>query len=306
MRLDQLYKSGKPDQTGKPDISFELFPPKTPEAVEKLFETVGRLKRFQPAFFSMTYGAGGTTRDLTLDLCDRLKNKSGVETTCHLNIIGQSKQDLLENLKRLKAMGVYNLLALRGDPPKDQPDFKPASRLEPASRFKPHPDGFHSSVELIEEARKDPWFSIAVTGFPEVHFEAKDRASDIAYLKRKVSAGGCVIITQLFFDNAYFFEFMGHVKKAGITAPVVPGILPILSVSQVRRFADLCKATIPPAVAKELVKYENDDEGAAKYGIELSTRMCGELLRSGVPGLHFYCLNRSVSAEKVLKNLRPA
>lgn len=286
MRLDQLYKSGKPD------LSIEFFPPKTPEGTEKLFsQTLPRLIRFKPAFFSMTYGAGGSTRDLTLELCNRLKNQASVETTCHLNIIGQSQADTRENLHRIRGMGVYNLLALRGDPPKDQPDFKP------------HPDGFTSSVELIQEARKDPWFSIAVTGFPEVHPEARDRASDIAYLKRKLEAGGCVVITQFFLDNAYFFEFLEQAKKAGIGAPIVPGILPILSVSQLRRFAKLCGASIPPAVEKELAKYEGDDEGAAKYGIELSTRMCEELLKSGAPGLHFYALNRAGSTETILTHL---
>ena len=253
----------------------------------------------------MTYGAAGSTRDLTLDLCKRLKNQSQVETTCHLNIIGQSKEDTRANLKRLKEMGIYNLLALRGDPPKDQPNFKP------------HPDGFTSSVELIEEAHKvetggeasssrshkDPFFSIAVTGFPEVHPEAKDRASDIAYLKRKIEAGGCVVITQLFLDNAYFFEFMECVRKAGITVPIVPGILPILSVPQLRRFATLCGSKIPPAVDKEIAKYENDEEGATQYGIELATRMCEGLLKCGVPGLHFYALNRSHCVESILSNL---
>jgi len=285
MRLNQLY------QSGKPEISIELFPPKTPEGVEKLFETVERLKRLQPVYFSMTYGAGGSTRNLTVELCDRLKTQAKVETTCHLNIIGQSKAETRENLRRIKAAGIYNLLALRGDPPRDRPDFKP------------HPDGFHSSVELIEEARKDPWFSIAVTGFPEVHPEAKDRAADLAYLKRKVEAGGCVIITQFFLDNAYFFEFLGLVKKAGIAAPVVPGILPILSASQLRRFAALCGSTIPLAVESALAKYEGDDEGATQYGIELATRLCRELIKSGVPGLHFYALNRSRSTENILSNL---
>lgn len=293
MRLDELYRSGRPaSRLGRPDISIELFPPKTPEGIRKLFETVERLKTAQPAFFSMTYGAGGSTRDLTLDLCGRLKNETRVETTCHLNIIGQSKEETRENLKRLKAMGIYNLLALRGDPPKDQPDFTP------------HPDGFRSSLELIAEAHQDPWFSVAVTGFPEVHPAAKNRADDIVYLRRKLEAGGSVILTQFFLDNRYFFEFTDLVKKAGITAPVVPGILPILSVSQVRRFAGLCKATIPPAVERELAKYENDDEGAARYGIELSTAMCADLLKSGAPGLHFYALNRSASVEAILKNLR--
>ena len=301
MRLNELYRSGRPD------FSIELFPPKTPDGVEKLFsETIPALKslepaptdsfceskRWGPAFFSMTYGAAGSTRDLTLDLVDRLKNKVQVETVCHLNIIGQSRQETRENLRRLKAMGVYNLLALRGDPPRDQPDFKP------------HPDGFQSSLELIEEANKDPWFSIAVTGFPEVHPEARDRASDIAYLKKKVEAGGCVVVTQLFYDNAYFFDFMGEVRKAGIAAPVVPGILPILSTAQTRRFAALAGATIPPAVDKELSKFEGDDAGAVQYGIELSTRMCEELLKKGAPGLHFYALNRRHSVELIVAELR--
>ncbi len=285
MRLRELYRSGKPE------ISIEFFPPKTPEAVEQLFQTVEQLKRLHPTFFSMTFGAAGSTRDLTLELCGRLKNRSKVETTCHLNIVGQSKTDTRENLKRLKGLGIYNVLALRGDPPRDQPNFTP------------HPDGFHSSVELIEEIHKDPWFSIAVTGFPEKHPEAKDEAADIAYLKRKVEAGGCVVITQLFFDNSHFFHFMDQVRKAGITAPVVPGILPILSVPQVRRFAALCGSAIPPEVEKRLGLLEKDEDGAIQYGIELSTRMCEGLLKAGVPGLHFYALNRARSTEAILKNL---
>lgn len=287
MRLDELYRSSRID------FSVEFFPPKTPEGVERLFaETVERLKVYKPAFFSMTYGAAGSTRDLTLDLVDRLKNRSRVEVMCHLNIIGQSKEETRENLRRLKGMGIYNLLALRGDPPRDQPNFKP------------HPEGLSTSVELIEEAHKDPRFSIAVTGFPEVHPEALDRASDIAYLKRKIDSGGCVVITQLFFDNAFFFEFLEHVRKAGIHVPVIPGILPILSVPQVRRFASLAAAKIPPRIDQELSKYNQDDEGATRFGIELSTRMCEELLKGGVPGLHFYSLNRPRSVEEILKNLK--
>lgn len=288
MRLSDLYKPGKLD------ISIELFPPKTPEAVEQLFETVGQLKRLHPAFFSMTFGAAGSTRDLTLELCDRLKNRSKVETTCHLSIIGQSKTDARENLKRLQAMGICNILALRGDPPRDQPNFTP------------HPDGFRSSVELIEEIHKDPWFSIAVTGFPEKHPEAKDDAADIAYLKRKIEAGGGVVITQLFFDNSHFFHFLDRVRKAGVAVPVVPGILPILSVPQVRRFTALCGSTIPAEVEKRLATLEKDEAGAVAYGIELSTRMCEELLKAGVPGLHFYALNRARSVEAILANLRIA
>lgn len=286
MRLDKLYSSGKTE------ISVELFPPKTPEGIEKLFgETIPTLQKLKPAYFSMTFGAGGSTRNLTIELCERMKNKAGIETTCHLNIVGQSKEQTRENLRQIKEAGIYNLLALRGDPPRDQPDFKP------------HPDGYHSSVELVEEARKDPWFSIAVTGFPEVHPEAKDRAADMAYLQRKLNAGGKVVITQFFLDNRFFFEFMDLVKKAGITAPIVPGILPILSAAQVRRFAALCGSTIPPDVEKELAKVENDDEAAVRYGIELATKQCEELLKFGVAGLHFYALNRAHSTQTILSNL---
>ncbi len=286
MRLDQLYKSDKSA------LSFEFFPPKTPEGVKNLFgETIPRLNRFQPAFFSMTDGAGGSTRDLTVELCDRMKNQARVETMCHLNIIGQSREATRENLRKIKTAGVYNLLALRGDPPRDQPDFKP------------HPEGFTSSVELIQEAHQDPWFSIAVTGFPEIHPEAKDRVSDIAYLKRKVAAGGSVVLTQYFLDNSDFFEFMEHVRRAGLRVPVIPGILPILSASQIRRFSVLCGAEIPLLVEQALAKYENDEEGVANYGIELATKLCEGLLKSGVPGLHFYCLNRARSTEAILTHL---
>ena len=286
MRLDQLYRSPKPD------ISIELFPPKTPEGVSKLFETVNRLQTLRPAFFSVTYGAGGSTRDLTIDLCRQLKENSKAEVMCHLNIIGQSRQETQANLQKIKDSGLYNLLALRGDPPKDQPNFKP------------HPAGFHSSHQLVEEARKDPWFAIGVSGFPEIHPDAKgNRAQDIAYLKRKIDSGACVIFTQLFLDNRFFFEFLDFVRKAGITVPVVPGILPILSAAQIRRFTALCGSSIPAKVAKNLERYESDDAGAAEYGVTLATEQCAELLKAGVPGLHFYALNRAISTEKILSHL---
>ncbi len=236
MRLDQLYRPGSRD------ISIELFPPKTPAGVEHLFQTVAQLKRLKPAVFSMTYGAAGSTRDKTLELCDRLKNDAQVETMCHLTVVGQSQAQVRENLRRLKAMGGSNLLALRGDPPAGDPTFRPA------------PDGFQTSLDLIREAKRDPWFAIAASGFPEVHAEATDRAADLAYLQQKVEAGARVIITQLFFDNVYFLEFLEWVRLAGITVPVIPGVLPILSVQQVRRFTALCKATIPPVVARERAK----------------------------------------------------
>lgn len=286
MRLSELYRSKRID------VSIELFPPKTEEASKDMFQAVQDLKQFDPAFFSMTYGAAGSTRDQTLGLVDQLKNKVGVETMCHLTVVGQSRNEIQSVLKFLKEKGIYNIIALRGDPPKDMKEFKP------------HPDGFRYATELVKEAKKENYFSIAVAGFPEMHPDSKNRDYDIQHLRQKVDAGADVIITQLFFDNHYFFEYLEYVRKAGINVPVIPGILPILSAQQVRRFTALCKSKIPPDVERELRKYENDAESCAKYGIELASRQCEGLIRAGVPGLHFYCLNRSKSVKTVLEQLK--
>ncbi len=285
MRLNELY------QTNRIDISVELFPPKTEEGIEEMFREVERLRRHGTAFFSMTYGAFGTTRDLTLELADRLKNQVGVETMCHLTVVGQSKAETRHALEFLKRRGIYNLIALRGDPPQG------------STNFQPHPNGFHYAADLVREAKRMNYFSIAVAGFPETHPDSPNRESDIKYLKEKVEAGAAVIITQLFFDNRYFYEYLELIRKAGIKIPVIPGILPILSVQQVRRFTALCKSKIPPHVESELQKFENDPQGARRFGIELATKQCKDLLKNGVPGLHFYSLNKSHSVEAVLGNL---
>ncbi len=285
MRLSELYRN-----KSHIDISIELFPPKTTEGAQKLFEKVEELRKRNPAFFSMTYGAGGSTSGTTLELVDRLKNKIGVETMCHLTVSGQTKKQISSVLDRLQAMGVYNLIALRGDAPKE------SIVLEDGQ-------GFKFARELVLEAKKRNYFSIAVAGFPETHPDSKSQVDDIRYLKEKVDAGADVIITQLFFDDQYFYRYLDLVRKAGIKVPVIPGLLPILSVKQVRRFTELCKSKIPPAVETKLSKYENDDAAARAYGIELATQQCRDLLTHGVPGLHFYALNLSHSVESVLKNL---
>lgn len=285
MRLSELYKD-----KNHIDISVELFPPKSSEGVQQLFEKVEALRKLNPAFFSMTYGAGGSTTRATLDLVDQLKNKISVETMCHLTVMGQSKEQTLSTLDRLQSMGVYNLIALRGDPPKDGTAILQGK-------------GFAYAWELVREARKRGYFSIAVAGFPEMHPDSKGCEDDIRHLKEKVDAGADVIVTQLFFDNDYFYRYVELVRKAGIKTPVIPGLLPILSVKQVRRFTELCKASIPPHVQSRLSKYENDDDGARAYGIELTTGQSRDLLRRGVPGIHFYALNQSHSVESVLKNL---
>ena len=286
MKLRELYRDKR-----HVDISIELFPPKTPEGMIKLFEKIERLKKLQPAFFSMTYGAGGNTARTTLELVDKLKNEIRVETMCHLTVIGQSKAETCEILDQLQGMGVYNLIALRGDLPSNASDFNPAR------------DGFFHAIDLVREAKARRFFSIAVAGFPEMHPDAVNAETDIRYLKEKVDAGADVIITQLFFDNEFYYRFVERVRKTGVKVPIIPGILPILSVKQIRRFTELCKASIPKVVSAELLKFENDDTAAQQYGIKLATEQCQNLLQFGVPGIHFYALNQSQSVEAVLQNL---
>ncbi|MBN1586683.1 MAG: methylenetetrahydrofolate reductase [NAD(P)H] [Candidatus Omnitrophica bacterium] len=285
MKLEQLY------QSNKPDISIELFPPKTPQGLEALWKQVDRLRLFDPAFFSVTYGAAGSTRDLTLDLVDQLKNRLALETVCHLTVVGQSKEEIHSNLEFLRDKEIPNIMALRGDPPKGEKEFSA------------HADGFHYAADLVEAAASYHYFSIAVAGFPELHPESPDRRSDIAYLKKKVDAGASVIVTQLFFDNAHFYEFHDAARKAGIKVPIVPGILPILSRDQVQRFTAICKSTIPDKVSARLERLKEDEAAATEYGIELATEQAQGLLDFGCPGLHFYSLNKSGSVEVVLKNL---
>lgn len=285
MRLSQLYKSNNID------ISVELFPPKTELGIQELFREVERLSSRNVAFFSMTYGAAGTTKNLTLNLADQLKNRLAVETMCHLTVVGQSKSEVREALQFLRTRGIYNIIALRGDPP-------PGERF-----FTPHSNGFHYAVDLVREAKNENYFSIAVAGFPEMHPDSKTRKSDIEYLKRKVDAGADAIITQLFFDNRFYYEYVDSVRKAGIRIPVIPGILPILSASQVKRFTALCKSKIPNDVSRELEKCGDDLEQATLYGIDLATKQCQDLIKNGVKGLHFYCLNKSRSVRAVLSNL---
>jgi methylenetetrahydrofolate reductase (NADPH) len=285
VKLADLY--ARPELT----LSVEFFPPKTDKGEENLFSEIEVIKRLDPAFCSVTYGAGGSTREKTLDLVERIHRQCGLEVMCHLTVVGQSKSEARAILKKLKAKGIENIIALGGDPPQGMADWKP------------HPDGFHHAVELVREAKRMGGFSIAVAGFPEVHPRAESRASDLNYLKEKVDAGAAAIITQLFFDNEDFYRYVEEVRKLGIHVPIVPGVLPILSASQVRRFTSLCSAKIPPQLERDLVKVEHDDAAAVQLGIDYATRQCEGLLKFGVSGLHFYSLNKSYSLQAVCKNL---
>ncbi|MBI4487993.1 MAG: methylenetetrahydrofolate reductase [NAD(P)H] [Deltaproteobacteria bacterium] len=285
MKLRDLY--AQPGLT----LSIEFFPPKTEKGDENLFKEIAVLKTLKPSFCSVTYGAGGSTREKTVDLVDRIHRECGIEVMCHLTLVGQSKDEVRSVLAKLKQRGIENMIALGGDPPQGIVDWTP------------HPDGFHHSVELVREAVAHQWFSIAVAGFPEVHPRAESREADLEYLKEKVDAGADVVITQLFFDNEDFYRYVEDLRRLGVRVPIVPGLLPILSVPQVRRFTALCGSKIPARLEQLLAKVENDDEGAVRLGIDYATEQCEGLLTFGVPGIHFYSLNKSRSVKAIFENL---
>jgi methylenetetrahydrofolate reductase (NADH) len=285
VKLADLYS--RPGLT----LSVEFFPPKTDKGEENLFSEIDKIKRLNPGFCSVTYGAGGSTREKTLDLVETIHDGCGLEVMCHLTVVGQSKGEARVILQRLKNKGIENLLALGGDPPQGMTDWRP------------HPDGFQHAIELVREAAALSCFSIGVAGFPEVHPRAASRASDLKFLKEKIDAGAAAVITQLFFDNADYYRFVDDLRKLGVTVPIVPGVLPILSAPQVRRFTALCCSKIPPKLERELVKVDNDDDAAVQLGIDYATRQCEELIRFGIAGIHFYSLNKSYSLAAIWKNL---
>jgi methylenetetrahydrofolate reductase (NADPH) len=278
-------------------FSIEFFPPKTDEGMDNLFSAVQELKKLDPAFVSVTYGAGGSTQGTTLKVVNRLRYAEKLEVMCHLTIVDQPHHVVRGVLADLWGSEIENIIALAGDPPEGA-----------SAPWKPHPDGYRTSRELIEAAKKGQsgwydFFSVAIAGFPEGHPRSESRESDLQYTKEKVDAGADVIITQLFFDNDDFFRYSDDLKAMGITVPIVPGVLPIQSVAQVRRFTKLCGAKIPERLASLLAEVEDDDEAAVQLGIDYATEQCEGLLEYGVPGLHFYSLNQARSVTAIHENL---
>jgi methylenetetrahydrofolate reductase (NADPH) len=278
-------------------FSIEFFPPKTDEGVEKLFEEIEILKTLNPAFCSVTYGAGGSTGGRTLEVVKRIRWQAKLEVMCHLTVVNQPQTQITAALADLWANDIENIIALAGDPP----DGAEAD-------WTPHPEGFHHSRELVNSAMRGQhgwtgWFSVAVAGFPEVHPRAKSRESDLMYLKEKVDAGADVVITQLFFDNEDFYRYVEDVRAMGVDVPIVPGMLPIQSAAQCRRFAKMCGARIPPRLEELLDKVADDNEAAVELGIAYTTEQCQGLLDFGVPGFHFYSLNKSHSVVSIHDNL---
>jgi methylenetetrahydrofolate reductase (NADPH) len=277
----------------RPVISLEFFPPKTDEGDRALLEKqIPALLAARPDFCSVTYGAGGGTREKTLRIVDRVQRQHGLPALAHLTCVNHTRAEVGELLGKIRALGCQNILALRGDPPG-------------GGEFAPTPGGFEFSAELVAFIRASGDFSVGVAGFPEGHVACRGgKHADWQHLRTKVAAGADFVMTQLFFDNADYFEFRDHVAgKLGVTVPLVPGIIAILSAAQITKFTQLCGAKIPPALQTRLDALADDDEAAMQFGIEYATRQCEELLRAGVPGLHFYTLNKAAATVQVLKNL---
>ena len=277
---------------GTPIFSCEFFPPKTEEGLAQLQDTILQTKSLNPGFISVTYGAGGSTRGKTLAIVKKTKNELGLESMAHLTCVGHSREELRQILDELRDSGIENIIALRGDPPQGQ------------TQFSPHPDGFSHADELVAFIKKSYPFCIATAGYPEGHVEAPNRETDWTRLAQKVRLGADFIITQLFFDNRDYFHFVEKVRALGVTVPILPGIMPITNWNQILRFTRMCGAKMPDFILRDLAPVQNDAEAVQTHGIEIATRQCEELLARGVPGLHFYTLNKSRSTHAIVQNLR--
>ena len=288
MRIDRILEERRPV------FSFEFFPPKTDEGQRTLEHTLAVLKEDQPDYVSVTYGAGGSTRERTVEITKWIRQDLGIEAMAHLSCVGEPKERLMEILEELEEAGIDNVLALRGDPPRGQ------------NEWKPHPGGLHYSVELIELIRDGFDFAIGAACFPEVHPEAPDLEHDLRYARRKVEAGAGFLITQLFFDNEFYFDFVEEARRAGITVPIIPGIMPITNYKQIKTITDLCEASIPTELERELGERADDPEAVAELGVAYATLQCSDLLARGAPGVHFYTLNRSPATRAILAALRAA
>ena len=287
MRIDEAYGSAE-----APLFSFEFFPPKTEEGERNLFAALAELRALEPAFVSVTYGAGGATRDKTIEIVRRVKGDYGLEALAHFTCVNATVAELRETLDEMAAAGVDNVLALRGDPPGGGDVW---TKTE---------DGLEFSSELVELIAADYPFSIGAAAFPETHVHATSAEDDLRHLKRKVDSGARFLITQLFFDNGRYFDFVERARAIGIEVPIVPGIMPITNISQLTRMTEMCGASIPAQLLSELHAREGDDDAVMDLGVSYATLQCAELLAGGAPGIHFYTLNRSPATRAILSALR--
>ncbi len=275
-----------------PLISFEFFPPKSDAAADELLATIAAMRSLHPGFVSITYGAGGSSRDRSLDLTERIRGELGLEVMAHLTCLGSGAGELRTYADRLAAAGVTNVLALRGDPPREAP------------RAVAEPGGLAHASELTALLANDYNFCIGGACYPETHPEAVDPQTDLEHLRTKVTAGASFLITQLFFENERYFRFVKQARAAGISVPIIPGIMPITNYDQLRRFTTLCGATIPSRLRAELDRCASDADAVVDLGVAYAALQCADLLARGAPGLHFYTLNRSPAVRAIVSALR--
>jgi methylenetetrahydrofolate reductase (NADPH) len=288
MRIDQILAAGGPV------FSFEFFPPKTAQGEQNLYAALSELRPLEPSFVSVTYGAGGSTREKTIEIVKRIREEYGLEAMAHFTCVGATVPELRATLQEMERAGIDNVLALRGDPPAGEEAW---TKTE---------GGLEYSRELVELIRADYPFAIGAACFPETHVHAASPEADLAYLAEKVRAGADFLITQLFFDNALYFDFLARARAAGIQAPIIPGIMPITHAGQVERMAKMCGASIPAGLRRELHAREDHPEAVLDFGVAHATLQCAELLAAGAPGIHFYTLNRSPATRAILSALKLA
>ena len=286
MRINELLGGDEPT------FSFEFFPPKTAAGEENFERALQELAPLEPSFVSVTYGAGGTTRDKTVETVRHIKEHHGLEAMAHFTCVGATTEELRTTLEEIRAAGIDNVLALRGDPPRGQEEWTASE------------GGLEYSHQLVSLLRDDYDFTIAAACFPETHIHATSPEDDLRYLKQKVDAGVDYLITQLFFDNELYFEFVERARAIGITVPIIPGVMPITGYGQIARITSLCGATMPEHVLAELDARQDDAEAVAEFGVSYATMQCADLLAKGAPGIHFCTLNRSPATRAILSALR--
>ncbi|MGA9874702.1 MAG: methylenetetrahydrofolate reductase [NAD(P)H] [Solirubrobacteraceae bacterium] len=288
MRIDELLAGPEPV------FSFELFPPKTAQGEQNLYAALAELRTLEPSFVSVTYGAGGSTRSKTIEIVKRIKDDYGLEAMAHFTCVGATVEELRATLDEMRTAGIDNVLALRGDPPAGERDWVKTE------------GGLEYSRELVQLIRADYPFAIGAACFPETHIHASSPAADVEHLAAKAAAGVDFLITQLFFDNAFYFDFVERARAAGVTAPIIPGILPITQIGQLERMTRMCGARIPEGLRRELHAREDQPEAVIDFGVAYATLQCAELLAAGAPGIHFYTLNRSPATRAILGALKLA
>ena len=291
MRIDRIL-----EQAEEPIFSFEFYPPKSDAGERVLGLALESLRQLEPAFVSVTYGAAGGSRDRTLELTKWIKQELGIEAMAHLSCVGSSRDELAGVLDDMRDAGIENILALRGDAPRGQ------------SGWTPHPGGLRYSTELAKMISADYDACIGGACFPEIHPEAPDLAHDLHFLKEKVDSGVSFLITQLFFDNELYFRFVDEARAAGITVPILPGVMPITDLRQIKTITGMCGASIPPALMEALEWRSHDPEAVTALGVSYATLQCAELLARGAPGIQFFTLTRSSATRAILaalKLLRP-